>query len=112
MKTNEKLLEQIAIDWELSTEQVAEISGAKVHYHDYAPGSYCGSAITVWEKDGKLFEANGSHCSCFGLEDQWSPEETTWLALSTRGWEFEDSYYEWDQEQAKKFLATIKAEVL
>lgn len=25
-------------------------------------------------EDGHLYEAYGSHCSCYGLEDQWSPE--------------------------------------
>ena len=26
---------------------------------------------------GKLFESHGGHCSCFGFEGQWEPEETT-----------------------------------
>src|SRR5690606_7447254 len=27
--------------------------------------------------DGKLYEVHGSHCSCYGFEEQWQPEETT-----------------------------------
>ena len=50
----------------------------------YEGGSYEGAAIVVYEKDGKLFEVNGSHCSCHGLEDQWSPEETSKEALGMR----------------------------
>lgn len=26
---------------------------------------------------GVLLEVHGSHCSCYGFEEQWSPEETT-----------------------------------
>lgn len=26
---------------------------------------------------GELFEVSGSHCSCMGFEDQWSPKLTT-----------------------------------
>lgn len=25
----------------------------------------------------QLYEVHGSHCSCYGLEDQWSPEPVT-----------------------------------
>lgn len=36
-----------------------------------------GQAFVLFRKNGKLFEVTASHCSCFGLEDQWEPEETT-----------------------------------
>jgi hypothetical protein len=39
----------------------------------------------IFEKDGKLWEVNGSHCSCYGLEGQWQPEETTWEAIAIHG---------------------------
>jgi len=35
----------------------------------------------LFKRGGKLYDVNGSHCSCFGLEDQWLPEETTVAAL-------------------------------
>lgn len=38
-------------------------------------GGYDGSAEVLWRgDDGLLYEIHGSHCSCFGLEDQWTPE--------------------------------------
>lgn len=43
---------------------------------DYNTGDYCGDAHVLYVEDGKLFEVHGSHCSCYGLEDQWKPEET------------------------------------
>ena len=50
----------------------------------YEHEGYEGSAFVLFEREGKLFEAHGSHCSCYGLEDQWSPEETTPEALRMR----------------------------
>lgn len=31
--------------------------------------------------DGHLYEVHGSHCSCYGLEDQWEPEIVTIQAI-------------------------------
>lgn len=45
---------------------------------------YDGGAFVLLRKDGKFYEVNGSHCSCYGLEDQWKPEETTVQALRFR----------------------------
>lgn len=60
------------------------LSGATIHLAWYGYGSYCGSSLVIFEKDGTLYEVNGGHCSCHGLEDQWSPEETTWEILNRR----------------------------
>lgn len=40
---------------------------------------YEGTAFVLFEdtEDGKLYEVNGSHCSCYGLEGQWEPEEVS-----------------------------------
>ena len=40
----------------------------------------CDSSSWILLKDketGKLFETHGSHCSCYGFEGQFEPEETT-----------------------------------
>ncbi len=54
-----------------------EFDGAFILLAWYGYGDYDGSAFVLFERDGKLYEVNGGHCSCNGLEDQWSPEETT-----------------------------------
>lgn len=41
----------------------------------YEAGGYEGDAFVLFRKDGKLYEVNGSHCSCYGLEGMWEPEE-------------------------------------
>lgn len=72
-----------------------DLNGAIVHLAWYGYGDYCGSSLVIYEKDGKLYEVNASHCSCYGLEDQWEPEETSWAALATR--EIEE-YYDGSRE--------------
>ena len=42
------------------------------------------SNAILLEKDGKLYEVNGSHCSCYGLEEQWKPEEVMLSELENR----------------------------
>lgn len=60
------------------------LEGAEVLYAYYEYADYSGDAMVVFRKDGKLYEALGSHCSCYGLEGQWDPEETSIEALKLR----------------------------
>lgn len=55
----------------------------EVIYAVYNQESYEGSAFILFEREGKLFEASESHCSCNGLEN-FEPEETSWEALAMR----------------------------
>jgi hypothetical protein len=58
-----------------------EVLHAYYEYEDYS-----GRAFVVLRSrvDGGLWEVNGSHCSCYGLEDQWDLESTTFEALAHR----------------------------
>lgn len=55
----------------------SELEGATVIHADYTYEYYEGSSYVLFFKDGKYYEVFGSHCSCYGLEDQWDPEEVT-----------------------------------
>jgi hypothetical protein len=50
----------------------------------YDTGDWEGSAFVVFEQGGKVYEVNGNHCSCYGLEGQWEPEEVAWKELLKR----------------------------
>ena len=63
------------------TEEFKDIS---ILFAVYSDECYEGTAFVLFHKDGKLFEVNGGHCSCYGLEGQWDPEETTLEALIHR----------------------------
>ena len=53
-------------------------------FASYSIDNYVGDAFVLLEKNGNLYEVNGSHCSCYGLEDQFDPEITTLEALEHR----------------------------
>ena len=61
-----------------------ELDNINILLASYTYWSYDGDAFVLFEKEGKLYEVNGSHCSCYGLEGQWDPEETTKEALLHR----------------------------
>ena len=42
------------------------------------------SFFLLKDKDGKLYEVHGSHCSCYGFEGQFQLEETSVDALKFR----------------------------
>lgn len=52
-------------------------SNLNILYAEYSNEDYSGNATVIFEQNGKLFEVHGSHCSCYGLDGQWSPESCT-----------------------------------
>lgn len=74
------------------------LDGAEVLVASYDYENYEGTAYVLFRRDGKLYEVNASHCSCYGLSEagimggghsQWEPEETTVEAVMHRvekGW--------------------------
>lgn len=58
--------------------------GINILLASYSYQDYSGDAFVLFERDGKLFEVNGGHCSCYGLEGQWEPEEASIEALRHR----------------------------
>lgn len=74
------------LNWNLDEKEVTSLDpepdrilAASYRYEDYE-----GDAFVLFVKDGKLYEVNGSHCSCYGLEGQWSPEEVHIESLEHR----------------------------
>ena len=83
-----------------------DLKDAEILVAWYGYGSYCGSSFVLYRKDSKLYEVNGSHCSCYGLEGQWEPEETSWAALAMR--EFYQSEGEGSGEMKELVQKLIK----
>ena len=54
-----------------------DLDGVEILVAAYEYEDYSGDAYVLFKRDGKLFEVHGGHCSCYGLEEQWDPEETT-----------------------------------
>ena len=75
----------------------------------YGGETYEGQAFVLFRKDGKLWEVNGGHCSCYGLEGQWEPEETTLEALDQRVIEgIDQDYYAYQKECDEALKEIIK----
>lgn len=83
-------LEGMKIDFGIGDDALA---GAEILLASYGYENYQGSAFVLFRTSGKLYEVNGSHCSCHGLneqsylgdtETQWRPEETTLESLRHR----------------------------
>lgn len=73
--------------WESAKDRAritSDLEGAEVLFAAYDCGSYEGDAIVVYRRDGNIFEVHASHCSCYGLEDQWCPEEASIKELKQR----------------------------
>lgn len=74
-------IDSMAADFDLKP---SDLAGVEVLFASYETPSYEGYAFVLFRRDGKLWEVNGSHCSCYGLEGQWDPEETDVKALLHR----------------------------
>ena len=73
--------EDVFQEFDASTE---ESKNCNILFAWYGNGSYDGAAFVLFERGGDLYEVNGGHCSCYGLEDQWDPEITSVEALEHR----------------------------
>lgn len=43
----------------------------------YDIDGYEGDAVVVYQQDGEYYLVEGSHCSCYGLEDQFTAEKSS-----------------------------------
>ena len=54
--------------------QIDKIEGA-VLFAVYEIDGYEGDAFVLFVRDGVIYTVEGGHCSCYGLEGQWRPDE-------------------------------------
>jgi hypothetical protein len=71
--------EDVARDFEVTLDENVRILVAS-----YDTPSYEGYAFVLFKVGRKFYEVNGSHCSCYGLEGQWEPEETSLAEIRHR----------------------------
>ncbi len=89
----ENNMKKFYADWSGDSEEVllsefkipeSALDGVEILFAAYTYENYNGDAFVIFRKDDKLYEVNAGHCSCYGLEDQWEPEETTIKAIKHR----------------------------
>lgn len=88
----------------------SDLEGVEILLAYYSYEDYEGIAFVLFRKDGKLYEVNGSHCSCYGLEDQWQPEEVMLEELENRVTEgtFGLGYSYGDEERPNYYNKELK----
>lgn len=74
-----------------------------VVYATYSYESYSGHGYVLYIEDGQFWQTCGSHCSCNGLEGQWSPELVTVDVIQ----HIADNGYGDDQEAARRALRVM-----
>lgn len=93
------------------TDAIERYKDINILFASYGYENYSGDAWVLYEQNGKLYEVDGSHCSCYGLENQWSPEEVTLPELEYRlinGSFGDDDYSGSDfKKELKEFLGIV-----
>lgn len=94
MKTLQEIINQQPVflnDWKedginglITDFEISKLPVPNVLFGSYSYENYSGDAWVLVEENGKLFEVNGSHCSCYGLEQQWEKEEVCLPELEQR----------------------------
>lgn len=69
---------------ELMKNALEKWKNINILFASYGQANYSGDAQVLFEQNGKLYEVNGGHCSCYGLEGQWNPEEVDLKELEHR----------------------------
>ena len=72
------------LDYKPDEKEREDIMSYNILFASYTYQDYSGDAFVLCEKNGILYEVNGSHCSCYGLEGQWSPDKTSYKAIRHR----------------------------
>lgn len=93
--------------WGSSSEQEATLTAIpepeEVLFADYTYEDYTGDSTVIYRNGDRYFMVSGSHCSCYGLEGQWEPEEYTKEELVELSWrQYEGGLnYDWEQKYAR-----------
>lgn len=95
-----------------------ELSGLRLLVAYESVGSW-GCDSSGWylfrrETDGQLLEVHGSHCSCYGFEGQFSPEETSLEYIMSDKFYFPYGGYDESggthKDRVKEFLSGLDLE--
>jgi hypothetical protein len=89
-------LDDVCEHYEINRE---DLNKYNVVYCYYLYENWTGNSELLLEKDGKLFVVSASHCSCYGLERQFEPEE-----ISVKEIEETKIHSHWDDDMQKFWL--------
>ncbi|MNM12444.1 hypothetical protein D3C81_226180 [compost metagenome] len=102
----ETQLQGLTYDFHISE---ADLDGVEILLAAYEYEDYDGHAVVIFKKDNQLWSVYGSHCSCYGLEGQWDPEESSISQLEhmlEKGWQFN-----WIADEVRTLVKRLDNEV-
>lgn len=71
-------IEHLKKEFDITDEDLKEV---EILFAVYRVCCYEGQSIVLFKKEDKFYIVDAAHCSCHGLEGQWSPTETNEKAL-------------------------------
>jgi len=89
----------VAHEFEIDRAEPDEVLFAAYEYENYS-----GDALVIFREGGETKAVFGSHCSCYGLEDQWKPEPMTAEMLGRMVQEEETYRSEWEDYYSTSLL--------
>ena len=95
----------IAYYFDIPLEQLENKHFVYAYYYDE---DYLGDAYLLFIENDKLYEVVANHCSCYGLEGQFEPEEVPIEVLYDR---LENKKWNWDHLQVALALPIDVKEV-
>lgn len=99
-----KNIDNLISDFQIESKELEGVN-ILLAYYNY---EFCeGNAYVLFEKDGKLYECHGGHCSCYGLEGQWEPEEVDLNYLEYRMNHKDDHYFNYDESIFYKYYTEV-----
>jgi hypothetical protein len=81
--------QRLISDYEITEK---DLDGYEILFAAYGGRDYEGKALVILRKENKLYMTEGSHCSCFGLEGQFSPDEVNLEMLNKYKFNHYDEY--------------------
>lgn len=81
----------------------------EVVYAYYDSHGYDGTSSVIYREGELYYVVNGSHCSCYGLEGQWQPEEYE-LSLLVAAIQKADSWL--GEDHSPKILAKLMPRIV
>lgn len=104
-QTQMEVKEAIACQFELEMEDLERFAVLVGYISVGSWGCDSSAYFLLWDhKTGKYYEVFGSHCSCYGFEDQWEPEETTLEYLTSDHFGFCTGGYDDESGQNEKLV--------
>ena len=101
--TYDDVINSIIIEYQVEKQEILKyhILIAQVCRDGYEESSY----FLLIRNDGKIFENFGSHCSCFGFENQFEPKETDIAYLLSE--HYDVGYCVKDRSKIRNFLCGL-----